>query len=418
MDDLLQSTFDNYTQFVNPGLAQLMKFAGYGVEVRAEGMYVYDDSGNKFMDFLGGYGVFALGHCHPKVIKAVKDQLDLMPLSSKVLFSSLVGEFCKMIASVMPGDLQYSFLCNSGTEAVEAAIKIGRKYTGRHKFIATVGGFHGKSMGALSATGREQYKTAFEPLVPGFAHAPFNDLDAVAKLLDEETAGVIVEVVQGEGGINLSSLEYLPALKEMCEKNGSLLIVDEVQTGFGRTGTMFAVEHSGVVPDIMTIAKALGGGVVPSGATVSSERVWKGVFGDNPLIHTSTFGGNPLACVAGMATIQAILEEGLVENSKNRGEQLKAGLNAVKDKYPDVLREVRGIGLMVGIQFEMEDVAKLVMSGLNHRGVIAAYTLNNPSVVRMEPPLIVNAEQIDQLLVAFEESVEEAYSGLKSLGLL
>lgn len=418
MEDILQSTFDNYTQFVNPGLAQLMKFAGFGVEVRAEGMYVYDDKGNAFMDFLGGYGVFALGHRHPKVVEAVKTQLDKMPLSSKVFFSALVGEFCKTIASVMPGDLRYSFLCNSGTEAVEAAIKIARKCTGRHKFIATVGGFHGKSMGALSATGREQYKAAFEPLIPGFEHVPFNDIDAVSGLIDADTAGVIVEVVQGEGGINLAVPGYLPALKEICESNGTLLIVDEVQTGFGRTGKMFAVEHSGVVPDIMTIAKAMGGGVVPSGAMVSSERVWKAAFGDNPLIHTSTFGGNPLACAAGIATIKAIQEQGLITNAAERGQQLLDGLKDIQQKYPEVLTEIRGIGLMIGIQFEMEDVAKLVMSGLNHRGVIAAYTLNNPSVVRMEPPLIITSEQVETLLHSFDESVNEAYTGLKSLGLL
>ncbi len=418
MDDILQNTFDNYTQFVNPGLAQLMKFAGFGVEVRAEGMYVYDDKGNAFMDFLGGYGVFALGHCHPKVIQAVKAQLDLMPLSSKVFFNALVGEFCAMIASVMPGDLQYSFLCNSGTEAVEAAIKIARKYTGRHKFIATVGGFHGKSMGALSATGREQYKADFLPMVPGFEHVPFNDIDAVSGIIGDDTAGVIVEVVQGEGGINVASPDYLPALKEICQKAGALLIVDEVQTGFGRTGKMFAVNHTGVVPDIMTIAKALGGGVVPSGAMVSSERVWKRVFGDNPLIHTSTFGGNPLACVAGMATIKAIHDENLCQNSEERGLQLLTGLKKIQAKYPEVLTEIRGIGLMIGIQFEMEDVAKLVMSGLNHRGIIAAYTLNNPSVVRMEPALIITSDQVNTLLKSFDESVDEAYSGLKSLGLL
>lgn len=418
MEDILQSTFDNYTQFVNPGLAQLMKFAGFGVEVRAEGMYVYDNNGNAFMDFLGGYGVFALGHRHPKVIEAVKAQLDYMPLSSKVFFNSLVGEFCKTIADVMPGDLRYSFLCNSGTEAVEAAIKIARKYTGRHKFIATVGGFHGKSMGALSATGREQYRTAFQPLVPGFEHVPFNDIDAVSGMVDDDTAGIIVEVVQGEGGINLANPDYLPALKEICEKSGALLIVDEVQTGFGRTGKMFAVEHSGVIPDIMTIAKAMGGGVVPSGAMVSSERVWKVAFGENPLIHTTTFGGNPLACAAGIATIKVIQEENLAANAAERGQQLLEGLKIIQHKYSEVLTEIRGIGLMIGIQFEMEDVAKLVMSGLNHRGIIAAYTLNNPSVVRMEPPLIITSDQVETLLSCFDESVDEAYSGLKSLGLL
>jgi putrescine aminotransferase len=418
MSDILEQTYEKYLQYVNPGLAQLMKFADFGVEMRAEGMYVYDHTGRAYLDFLGGYGTFALGHRHPRVVEAVKAQLDKMPLSSKVFFCTLVADFCEALAKVLPGDLQYSFLCNSGTEAVEGALKIARKYTGKHKFIATVGGYHGKSMGSLSATGREQYRQPFYPLVPGFVHVPFGDVDAVAREMDEDTAGIILEPIQGEGGIFLPPDDYLPKLRQLCDERGALLIVDEVQTGLGRTGSMFAVQHWGIQPDIITLAKALGGGVVPSGAFSATPPIWEQSFGDNPLIHTSTFGGNPLACAAGIATLQVLQEENLPARAAERGAQLLRGLNAVQQEYPDVVTQVRGKGLMVGVEFSNEDMAKLVIGGMTRRGVIAAYTLNNPRVIRFEPPLIVSAEQIDTAVSIFAESVDESVKGLKALGLM
>jgi len=418
MSDILEQTYEKYLQYVNPGLAQLMKFADFGVEMRAEGMFVYDHHGRAYLDFLGGYGTFALGHRHPKVVEAVKAQLDRIPLSSKVFFSALVADFCEALAKVLPGNLQYSFLCNSGTEAVEGALKIARKFTSKHKFIATVGGYHGKSMGSLSATGREQYRQPFYPLVPGFVHVPFGDVDAVAREMDEDTAGIILEPIQGEGGIFLPGDDYLPKLRALCTERKTLLIIDEVQTGLGRTGRMFAVEHWGVQPDIITLAKALGGGVVPSGAFSSTPEIWEKAFGDNPLIHTSTFGGNPLACAAGIATLQVLQEENLPARAAERGEQLITGLGAVQKQYPDVVTQVRGKGLMVGVEFAIEDVAKLVIGGMTRRGVIAAYTLNNPRVIRFEPPLIVSTEQIDAAVSVFAEAVEESVKGLRALGLL
>ncbi len=418
MSDILEQTYEKYLQYVNPGLAQLMKFADFGVEMRAEGMMVYDHAGRAYLDFLGGYGTFALGHRHPKVVEAVKAQLDRMPLSSKVFFSALVADFCEALALVLPGDLRYSFLCNSGTEAVEGALKIARKYTGKHKFIATLGGYHGKSMGSLSATGREQYRQPFYPLVPGFVHVPFGDVDAVAQEMDDDTAGIIVEPIQGEGGIFLPLDDYLPSLRQLCTERNALLIVDEVQTGLGRTGAMFAVEHWDVQPDIITLAKALGGGVVPSGAFSSTREIWEKAFGDNPLIHTSTFGGNPLACAAGIATLQVLQEEDLPVRAAQRGEQLLTGLSAVQRDYPDIVTQVRGKGLMVGVEFSIEDVAKLVIGGMTRRGVIAAYTLNNPRVIRFEPPLIVSPENIDTAVSAFAESLDESVKGLRALGLL
>lgn len=405
-----------YQEYVNPGLASLMKFGGFGdVEVSASGCIVRTASGAEYLDCLGGYGVFTLGHAHPDVVAAVKRQLDAMPLSSKTFFNATLANLAERLASVTPGDLRYSFLCNSGTEAVEGAIKIARAVSGRSKFVCTIGGFHGKSMGSLSATGRELFRRPFDPLVPGFIHVPFNDPEAVAAAMDSDTAGVIVEPVQGEGGIRCPDAGYLPALRRICDEHGALLILDEVQTGLARTGAMFACEHYGVVPDIMTLAKALGGGVMPIGAVVSTPPIWDGAFRENPLVHTSTFGGNPLACAAALATLEVIERDGLVQRAAEMGTRLLNGLADVRSRFPEAVTDVRGLGLMIGVEFAVKDVAELTINGMARRGVIAAYTLNNPNVIRFEPPAIIVEAQVDQAVNAFGEAVAEAVEMLSDL---
>ena len=402
--------------YVNPGLARLLQFGGFGdVEVSAQGCVVTTASGATFLDFVGGFGVFSLGHRHPRVIEAVHRQLDRMPLATRTFFNAEQARLAERLAQIAPGNLQYSFFSNSGTEAVEAALKIARIATGRTDFVSAVGAYHGKSMGSLAATGREKYRKPFEPMVPGYAHVPFGDLDAAAAAITERTAAVIIEPIQGEGGIITPPEGYLTGLRSLCDQRRVLLIVDEVQTGLGRTGRMFAVEHDNVVPDIMTLAKALGGGVMPIGATIATPQIWERAFGENPLIHTSTFGGNPLACVAGLAAIEATLDEDLCAKALIRGEQLVRGLRAVESDVPEVLTAVRGQGLMVGVEFAVKDVAELTINGMARRGVIAAYTLNNPNVIRFEPPLIVSEAEIDTAAQAFSESVREAHAMLEGL---
>lgn len=393
---------------LNPGLAKVLRFAGLGVEWYAEGCYIYDAQGRAFLDCLGGYGMFALGHRHPKVVEAVKRQLDRIPMPSKIMFNAPQALLAEKLAQILPGDMQYSFFCNSGTEAVEGAIKLARKATGRVKMISTIGSYHGKTMGSLSASGREVYRKPFDPLLPGFVHVPFGDAEAVAQAIDEQTAGVIVEPIQGEGGIRIPPDEYLPRLRALCDHYHALLIIDEVQTGLGRTGKMWGVEHSGVRPDILTLAKSLGGGILPIGSFSASASLWEELFGENPLLHTSTFGGNELACTAGLATLQVIEEEGLVENAQQVGDYLIQGLRQVQAEYPDFIQEVRGRGLMIGIEFYEADFGELTITNMIPRGVIAAYTLNNPKVIRMEPPLIMSREQADFALQVFAESVASA----------
>jgi len=414
--DLRQAEVVNlYAQHVNPALAKLMNFAGFGVEDHAEGVWIWDHEGRRYLDCLGGYGVFSLGHRPPPVVKAVHAQLDRMPLSSKVFFGELQARLAGRLAELSPAGLEFCFFSNSGTEAVEAALKFAKLATGRAGLVATDGGYHGKTIGALSVTGRDKFRTPFEPLMPGVTFVPFGDSDAMAAVVNGETAAVIVETVQGEGGIHVAPPGYLPALRELCDRHGALLIVDEVQTGMGRTGRLFGCDHEGIRPDLMTLAKALGGGVMPIGATLGTTAVWERVFAGNPLRHTSTFGGNPLACAAGLAAIEFVLDEDLPARAATRGVQLMSGLRAVQAEFPDLLAEVRGQGLLVGVEFAMDEVGELVIAQMTKRGVVAAYTLNNPRVIRLEPPLIIGPNEIELAVSVFREAVAETSGILAEL---
>ena len=406
---ITDETVEKYQKYVNPTLVSLLKLGGFDkIEWEGCGAVIKDLDGNEYIDCLGGYGVFSLGHAHPRVVEAVTQQLRRLPLSSKTFLNKPLADLAELIAQVTPGALQYTFLCNSGAEAVEGALKFARMATGRAQIVATIGSYHGKTMGALSASGREAYRAPFQPLVPGFVHVPFGDTAAMEQAVGPETAAVIVEPIQGENGIRLPPDDYLPTLRRICDERGALLILDEVQTGLGRTGKLFACEHWNVAPDIMTLAKALGGGVVPVGAVVATPDVWDQVFHENPLIHTSTFGGNQLACVAGLTALRIILDEDLPAQATAKGAKLLDGLRQAQAKYPDLLTEARGLGLMIGVEFKDADVGKLVIGGLVHHGVIAAYTLNNPTVMRFEPPLIISEAQIDHVLRAFDAAVGEA----------
>ena len=406
-DALYQDVFEKYSKYINPNLARLMGFAGFGVETYGEGCYIYDHEGRKFLDCLGGYGTFALGHRNPRVIAAVKDQLDHLGLSAKAFFTKNAADLAEKLAELTPGDLQVSFFSNSGTEAVEAALKFAKATTKRSKIVSTNGSYHGKTIGALSVTGREKYRKKFEPLMPGASFVDYGDIDALNLAIDGDTACFIVEPIQGEGGIIVAPDGYLKAAREACDRHGALLIFDEVQSGLGRAGYMFACNYEDVAPDIMTLAKSLGGGIMPLGVTIVTMPIYEAVYGDNPMAHTSTFGGNPLACRAGLETL-AILEEGeLIENSKVLGKRMLDGFLAIQAKYPDLLKEARGRGLMIGVEFTMDEVGEVMVGLLMKLGVCVAYALNNPRVLRFEPPLMITAEQVDFALSSFEDAMQE-----------
>ncbi len=416
VEAITQDVIEKYHQFVNPTQVALLKVAGFDhIEHSAEGVTLTDWEGNSYIDCLGGYGVFALGHRHPRVVEAVKRQLDLMPLASKTFLNKPQADLCARLAELAPGDLQYTFLSNSGAEAAEAALKIARMATGKTDFISTVGAYHGKTMGALSVTGRELYRKPFEPMLPGASFVPFNDANAIETAITDQTAAVILEPIQGEGGIQVPSPDYFPRVREICDRHGILLIADEVQTGLGRTGRMFAVEHWNVAPDIMTLAKALGGGVMPIGATLATPALWEKVFHTNPFIHTTTFGGGEMACAAALAALEVTLEEDLPARAAENGAYFLHGLKRIAGEHPNILKEARGLGLMIGVEFTDSDIGKLVIGTMVHRGVIAAYTLNNPKVIRFEPPLIITRAQIDQVLSVFAAGVQEAIDLLGDL---
>jgi putrescine aminotransferase len=414
-DALYADVVDKYVKFVNPYLAKLMGFAGFGVETRGEGCTIYDQDGKPYLDCLGGYGVFSLGHRHPKVVEAVKAQLDTLPLSGKAFFSKMQADLAEKLAEISPGGLQFTFFSNSGAEAVEAALKFAKGATGRPKIVSTIGSFHGKTLGALSTTGREKYRRPFQPLIPGVEFIQYGDIDAAVSAVDDRTACFIIEALQGEGGIHIPADGYLRAIREACTRHGALLIMDEVQTGLGRTGKMFGCDYEGVEPDILTMAKCLGGGVMPIGATMGTPAVWEANYASNPLSHTSTFGGNPLACAAGLAAIQVIEEEGLVERSRVMGEKLKAGLAEAASKSGDLVSDVRGRGLMIGVEFAMDEVGELTIAQMLKRGMCAAYTLNNPRVIRFEPPLIISDDEVEFACNTFGEAVAETGEILAAL---
>ncbi len=404
-DRYCEEIIADYEQYVNPALAKLFRFMGLGtVEERGSGVNIYDIYGREYLDCLGGYGVFNLGHSHPKIVAAVKAQLDKMPLSSKVLFSAPQGRLAAELAKITPGDLQYSFFCNSGAEAVEGALKLARLATGRSKIIATVNAFHGKTLGALSATGREIFRQPCEPLLPGFTHVAFGDADAITELCDQDTAAVILEPIQGEGGIVVPPEGYLAEVREICNAKGCLLIVDEVQTGMGRTGRLFACEEAQIVPDILVLAKGLGGGVMPIGAIVARPPVWE-VLINNPFLHTSTFGGNPLACAAALATLEVLRTEQLAERTARNGQYFLEHLTVLQQSFPDIIREVRGRGLLIGLELMEEGLGGFVMAEMFAAGILVAYTLNNPKVIRIEPPLIIRKQEIDRVLAVLEKAL-------------
>ncbi|MCX7599850.1 MAG: aminotransferase class III-fold pyridoxal phosphate-dependent enzyme [Armatimonadetes bacterium] len=406
--------YRRYQDHVNPGMAQLVRFMGFdAAEIEAEGCYVICADGRRFLDCLGGPGVFTFGHRPAAIVGAVVAQLKRMPLSSHLLLNPVMAEAAERVAAVTPGDLEYVFFCNSGAEAVEGALKAARMYTGRPGFVAAEGAFHGKTFGALSASGRDVYKRPFEPLLPGFVHVTFGDVDALAEAVTRETAAVILEPIQCENGIRIPPDGYLTAAREICDRHGALLILDEIQTGFGRTGRRWACDWDGVVPDIVTLGKALGGGVMPVGAFVARPAVWK-IFEENPYIHTSTFGGNPLACAAAIAAISEMERLDTPALCAARGQELLDGCRRTASEYPDLVHDVRGRGLLVAVEFGDSDVAGLVIAGLAQRGILAAYGLNNPKVLRFEPPAIITREEVAYVAQALADSLAQAESLLSA----
>jgi acetylornithine/LysW-gamma-L-lysine aminotransferase len=364
--------------------------------VRGEGARVWDVDGREYIDCIAGHGVANVGHGNRAVIKAITDQAQRLIVCANGFYNDQRSQLLARLMGLCPTADARAFLCNSGTEAVETALKFARLSTGRSGVVATMRGFHGRTLGALSATWRKEYREPFEPLVPGFVFVPYNRLEAMEKAVGENTAAVILEVVQGEGGVIPGRGEYLRGVQRLCHERGALFIVDEVQTGFGRTGRMFACEHHELRPDLMCLAKGIAGGL-PMGAVVVGPRV-----GDLARkSHGSTFGGNPLCCAAAVAAIDYIESEGLPERAAQSGKRLKDGLSRIDSP---VVREVRGVGLMVAM--ELKSKAGPYLAALAEHGVLALSAGAN--AMRFLPPLVITDEEVDQVVAAVDAVLSQA----------
>ncbi len=401
---IVKETVEDFNAYLNrwpePKLV-----AGAVVEWFGEGCILRDVHGREFIDCLGGFGIFALGHRHPKVISAVKGQLDRMALHSQWMLSPRSADAARRLAEITPGNLRKTFWCSTGTESVEGALKLARLYTGKSKFISTINSFHGKTLGSLSVTGRDLFRRPFLPLLDA-TFVPYGDAGAIAAAIDNETAAVILEPIQGEGGVIVPPDDYLPAVRQICTERGVLMLLDEVQTGLGRTGKMFGCNHSGVVPDILCLGKAISGGVIPCAAFHTTDEIFNS-FHPNPFYHTSTFGANPMATTAAATTIQTLQEENLVERSAEMGEYFLAGLKQLHQRFPNIILDVRGRGLLIGVEIVDAKVGESLAQRMFDRNVLIAYTLNKPEVIRIEPPLIITRELIDKTLERFEAALGE-----------
>jgi len=414
---IVADTVDNFSFYYNRGYLDYRKSViemreSPALEWEGQGSMFRDIMGREFIDCLGGYGIYSAGIRHPKIVKAVADQLARMPLSSQELLDPLRGALAELLGEISPGDLQYSFFINNGTDAIEGAIKLARLFTGKSNFISSLRGFHGKSCGSLSLLGKWEYREPFLPLLPGIQFVEFGDADAVidelykADATSKGVAAVIMEPVQGEAGAIVPPDDFWPRIRKACDEYGALLIADEVQTGLGRTGKMFGVEHWKTVPDIMCLGKALGGGVMPLSAFISTPKIWS-VLETNPFIHTSTFGGNPLACAAGIAAVNVTLEEDLPGQAARKGKYFLGQLIALQLSYDRIIRKARGKGLLLGLEFANTEIGYKVVAGLFKRGVLVAGTLTNSKVVRIEPALNIPDALIDKILDALEDTLKE-----------
>ncbi len=383
------------------------------VEWSGSGAIFKDVLGREYIDCLGGYGMMDHGWSHPDVVAAVRAQLARSPMPSQELIDPLRGVLARLMAQITPGDIKYSFFAASGTESIEGAIKLAKMYTQKPAFIAAIKAFHGKTMGALSMIGKSDYRSPAGILYGGpVYHVPFGDAAAVEKQLETcekigvGVAGVLMEPIQGEAGAIVPPDDFWPRIREATKHYKTLLIADEVQTGLGRTGKFWGVDHWNVVPDILAVAKSLGGGVMPVSAFCSTEEIWQCMMYPNPFIHTTTTGGGALACSAAIASINVVLRDDYPKQAAEKGEYLISKLQNLAKKYPQIYKEVTGKGLLIGQHFQTPEIGYQVAAGLFKRGILVAGTLTSAHTIRIEPPILITYEQIDEVLNRLEDTLK------------
>ena len=414
---ITDDTVEYFDKYVSPGWLKYRKSVSTNSatvewtdhDSICEGLY-----GEEFIDCLGGFGIYTCGHRNPEIMDTVKAQLDHQALHSQELLDPLRGYLAKAVADITPGDLKHCFFTNGGAEAVEMALKLARIATGGRWFISTVGAFHGKSMGAISMGGKNTYRVPYTPMVQQVQHVEYGKAEDTKKAIrnliavGEKVAAVIVEPIQGEAGIIVPPDGYLRELRDICDEFGVALIFDEIQTGMGRTGTMWRCEHEGVTPDIMTFVKAFGGGIMPITGIICRPHMWTQELIDNPwLLGSPTFGGNPVCCAAAIATIKYMVDNDIPGMCRDKGVILKAGLEELKAKYPTVIDDVRGTGLMLAVEFCKSEVGYSVAKGLFARGVMTAGTLVNAKCIRFEPAAVITEEQIKTVIERMDSALAD-----------
>jgi putrescine aminotransferase len=415
--EFIAETIDAYEKHVNRGFISYRKAVTEAGEFAAlewsgQGAMLRDLLGREYIDCLGGYGIFSAGINHPRIVKAVQDQMGRMALNSQELLEPWRAGLARLLAAITPGELGCCFFINNGTDAVEGAIKLARLYTKRNTFLSTLGGFHGKSLGSLSLMGKASFREPFLGALQDVRFAPYGDARALedefvkAESVGAPIAAFVVEPVQGEAGAVVPPDDYLPRARELCTRYGALMIADEIQTGMGRTGKLWGVDHWNVEPDIMCLGKSIGGGVMPLSAFISTPAIWE-VLIPNPILHSTTFGGNPIACAAGIAAITVTLEEDLPGQAAMKGDFLLKEFSALQMRYPDVLTGVRGKGLLIGLEFPSDTIGYRCAGALFRRGVLVAGTYAKARTIRIEPPLGISIELLGEVLNRLEDSFKE-----------
>ena len=410
-DTLDKTLFELYGTLINPTYPQFLKRLGLNRRaVSAEGVTITDSSGKTYIDCIGGYGLFNLGHNHPEIIQKLKEQLDKRELFTKPFITGTQVRLAEKLAEITPESLSCSFVCNSGSEAIDSAIKLARLYKGKQEIITAINSFHGYTFGALSASGISSFKRLFEPLVPGIHHVPFGDIEALEKTISLNTAAILLEPIQHEVGGLLPPDGYFQQVRKICEANDILFILDEIQTGCGKTGRMFAFEHLGVVPDILVFGKSLGGGLIPIGALMANKKFWR-KFGLSFPMSASSFAGNTLACCVALATIHILQQERLIKDCEKKGRLFLNQLQDDVEKYPSILKTINGLGLLIGIETEHAKTAMGLAREMIRQNVLTVPAFGNPSVLMIEPPLIISFDQIEKVLDAFERACETLVRG-------
>jgi putrescine aminotransferase len=407
LEELKQKALSDFAKYVNPQKARTLKNAGLSIiEGKREGAAVWDITGDKYIDCITSAGSFNVGRRNPEIVNALKNALDEYDLGVFLLCSKPKADLAKKLAEITPGDLQYTMYGSGGGEANDFAIKLSRGFSMKTEVISTIKAYHGHTGFSLAAIGRDEYKKPFFPMVPGYTQVAFNDLKAMEEAVTEDTAAIIIEPVQGEGGIYPAKDEYMKGLRKLCDDTETLLIFDEIQTGFGRTGKFFCCEYSGVVPDIMTVAKSMGGALYPISATIYREELNDFIV-THPFTHLSTFGGSDLGCIVSLAVIDYLIENKIPEHADKMGERFQKGYDELLKKYPELFKEVRRKGLMMGLQYTNDSMGPRMSYQLALNGVMAIYTGNEPSVMRLMPTLTIEPEEVDFVIEALDKSMAE-----------